>query len=374
MPIEFSSRRRGPGRPSVKKTELLDLFRKQIVEGAYPPGARLPSRVDLMRTHKVSSITVQRTFDQLIADGFVETQGKAGTRVCAHPPHVNRYGLAFASKPGDTTHWRGLDRALAQAAAEIGRTSLCSFPQYFNTAAGSAGEEDIRRLLADALAFRLKGAILASGTSPLLEILRKHSPRTPVVTISANAESSIPTVHLDVRSFFSEALDYLREKNRRRIAILTGVRFPEHVLKPVIEQDVPEHGMTLRPYWVQQIAVTDPVAARGVMHLMMHSDQKERPDGLIVADDNLTEHALAGIGAAGASVPRDIDVVTDANFPSPVSAGLPIQRIGYSGLEILNACQALLNEQCAKGLKRTRKSLRILAMREDRFAVPAKKS
>jgi hypothetical protein len=48
--------------------------------------------------------------------------------------------------------------------------------------------------------------------------------------------------------------------------------------------------------------------------LLMH--QRDRPDGLIILDDNLAGPALQGLAQAGVRLGQDLDVVTHCNFPS----------------------------------------------------------
>ena len=351
------------GRPPVRREALLDLLRSAVVAGRAAPNTRLPSRAALMARHRVSSITVQRAFDQLAEDGMVVARGKRGTWVVAHPPHLYRYGLAFATDPGDAAHWRGLDRALSQIADERKANEPWSFKRFFH-ATDSALAPNTSGVYEAIAASRLAGLISTVGNSTLIAGVRRQWPKFPVVAISAAQTASVATVVLDLRSFFVEALDYLKARQRRRVAILTGVQYPVDVLTAVLAKDVRERGITVQPYWVQQIALTDPVTARGMMHLMMHGNPRTRPNGLIIADDNLTEYALAGLELAGVRVAADVEIVSEANFPLPPAADLPIHRIGFSAHEILRSCRALLDGQRGGGAADVPGSVTITAMRE----------
>jgi len=342
----------------VRREALLDLLRRAIVSGRAAPNSRLPSRAELMARHRVSSITVQRAFDQLTEDGFVVPQGKRGTWVVEHPPHLYRYGLAFAGRPGKAAYWRGLDRALSQVAGDRAANEPWSFKQYFS--ATEAREMDL--ILEDIAAGRLACLISTYGSSAVVDRVRRQWPTFPLVEISASHKMPSSTVVLDLRSFFQEALDYLRARRRQRVAILTGVQYPDDVLRPVLAKDVRERGITVQPYWVQQIALTDPLTARSVMHLMMRANPSMRPNGVIIADDNLTEHALAGLADAGVHVPADVEIVAEANFPLPPSAGQPIHRVGFPASEILRACRALLDRQRRGDAARVPENITIAAV------------
>ena len=88
-----------------------------------------------------------------------------------------------------------------------------------------------------------------------------------------------------------------------------------------------------------------PESARNAMHLLMHADQKERPDGLIITDDNLVEAATAGLLDAGVSVPQDLTVVAHCNFPWPTPSHVPARRLGYDVRQILSACLSDIDRQ-----------------------------
>ena len=66
-------------------------------------------------------------------------------------------------------------------------------------------------------------------------------------------------------------------------------------------------------------------------------------DALIVMDDNLVEHASAGILAAGVRVPEQLDVVAHCNFPWPAPSVLPVARLGYRAAEVLDRCVDWIN-------------------------------
>lgn len=360
---EQAGRERKQGRPPVRREALLDMLRRAIISGRAAPGSRMPSRAVLMARHRVSSITVQRTFDQLAEDGFVVSRGKLGTWVVKTPPHLYRYGLAFASNPGNVMYWRGLDRALLAVASARPTGEGWTFRRYFDTA-GVQGQQELQALHDDIAAGRLAGLISAYGSATAVRAVRCQWPKFPVVEISAGEGPGAATVVLDQRSFFREALDCLKARQRQRVAILTGVRYPAEVLEGVLSQDARERGILVQPFWVQQIALTDPETAKGLMHLMMQGNPRSRPNGLIVADDKLTEHALAGLMLAGIRVPQDVEIVADANFPLPSAARPPIHRIGFSAFEILQACRTLLERRRQGGSASAPDHITIAARRD----------
>ena len=67
----------------------------------------------------------------------------------------------------------------------------------------------------------------------------------------------------------------------------------------------------------------------------MHEGQDVRPDGLIIYDDNLLDDVISGVLQAGASIPRDLDLVSHCNFPWSMPTAVPVKRIGYDANETL---------------------------------------
>ena len=69
------------------------------------------------------------------------------------------------------------------------------------------------------------------------------------------------------------------------------------------------------------------------------------PDALLISDDNLVEHATAGLVAAGARVPEDVEVVAHCNFPWPTPSVLSVERLGYDAREVLDRCLRAIDDR-----------------------------
>ncbi len=97
-------------------------------------------------------------------------------------------------------------------------------------------------------------------------------------------------------------------------------------------------GLRIEPHWVQAVGIVDVRWACNTAHLLMHPNQRERPDGLIIADDNLVEPAVAGVVAAGVRVGEEADIVAHCNFPLTFNTVAPVTRLGFDARRILNLC------------------------------------
>ncbi|QDD65355.1 PLP-dependent aminotransferase family protein [Herbaspirillum seropedicae] len=65
---------------------LVQLMRRQIAEGVYAPGSRLPSIREMAARHGCAKNTIVNVFDELTALGLAEPRRGAGFFVCVAPP------------------------------------------------------------------------------------------------------------------------------------------------------------------------------------------------------------------------------------------------------------------------------------------------
>ncbi len=81
---------------------------------------------------------------------------------------------------------------------------------------------------------------------------------------------------------------------------------------------------------------------------IVQSGPHDRPDRLVIADDNLLTAASEGIAAADVRVPRDLDVVAATNFPNLLRSPVPVTRIGFDIPALLDLLVLRL-EQVGRG-------------------------
>ena len=322
-----------------KRDRIARHLRSKIVSGRYAPGDRLPTRRELESSYKVSTITIQSALDELHRDGFVDPQGRRGTFVSQRPPHLHQYALAFPCSQGDQRFWNRFWQALVNEASSGAFKS--QFKLYFGMDDGSQDNRHRRELTEDAVNHRLAGVIFARMPffldSPLLS--DKGIPRVMLASSSAN---SIPAIYPDDHSFIDRALDILIEKERRRIAVLMAEDLFDSNAD-YIRDAFTKRKIEVPSYWLQRVALRPAASARDVVRLLISGNP--RPDGLIITDDNLTEGACMGIVAAGLSVPGDIEVVTEHNFPLPVTTPLRVRRLGFDAHLILKKCMESIDMQ-----------------------------
>jgi DNA-binding LacI/PurR family transcriptional regulator len=244
--------------------------------------------------------------------------------------------LVFPTFPSRGSHWSRFWTALSNDVTSTPSSPEKSIRIYH----GIDGRDDVEgfiQLSREVYDHTLAGIVFTWPPGSLAETPLVSTPGIPRVAIMAPnaAFSHISSVSLDFAAFRAKALDYLVAQNRKRIAVI-GV--PGQNTSAVVS-DITSRNLETRDHWIQTLPFdSPPECARQLAMLLMHSSQTERPDGLVIMDDNLVEAVTGGLVLAGVNVPNDLDVVGHCNFPWPTDSVLPIKRLGFDAHQVMNAC------------------------------------
>ncbi len=330
-------------RPLARQRIIMDDLRKQIMSGILPPNTRLPLRLDLLQKYDVSNVTLQRALDRLTVDGYIYARGRAGTFVAAHPPHLWQYALVFPANPSEHGIWSLFWNALDAEAARITRNGPRRVVCYYGTEY-PADSPDYHKLVDDIRHHRLAGVIFASQTARFQGLPVITEPGVARVELASDSERGLPSVGLDGHSVIRLSLDYLKSRGRTKVAILLSSQAHSRWAGFWMET-VAQHGLSTASRWFQGLDLHNPECASNAVELMFYAGARERPDGLIVADDNLLEMSLSGLLLAGIKVGTDLDLVAHCNFPNARSTTLPIKRVGFDVHDVMAACLASIDAQ-----------------------------
>lgn len=326
-----------------------DFLRRRIVGGEFGPGDRLPNRADLIRDFGVCSASLQKAQDALRDEGFIESARRRGTFVTERPPHLFRVGLLFSGN-ARSERWRERTRFLyalereAAAAAKRGPWDVMTFTDTLPSPradAGATAERDARRLLIRGMAERrlFAGFIL---TNPYLHAATDLTAGLP--TLGFGGTTAPPTtcsIRLDPRLFIDRALDDLGRGGRRRVALLTSSTAPLTKLDHLY-RGAAARGMRAQEPWVQGVSLGEPRWARHAVRAMFMGRAADRPDGFIVADEHLLDHALDGLRDQRIRPGREVSIVSHCNFPWTPRSKAPVRRLGYVTRELLTTAIELL--------------------------------
>ena len=329
------------------RESILSYLKQQIVSGTLPPGSRLPTRRELERKFKSTLVTTQRAFERLQAEGFVAARGKAGTFVTERPPHLYNYALVFPRAPGTTPNhesWPRFWEALCYEAAAVERTQPRKVELFYDINADD-DSQNYRKLIDLVRTSRLAGLIFPHHPVELAKSRLLVEPGVGRVAFMQSAEiNDVLAISFDYYSFMRRSLDYFKQIGRKRIAMLSLPEWPIEY-QNFFKRELAERNMTTRDYWFQSVARSADRSTRGVAHLLMHKGQEVLPDGLIVMDDNLLEHAALGLLDAGVRVPEELTVVAHTNFPWPTPSSVPVKRLGFNVRKILAVTLDLIDQQ-----------------------------
>jgi DNA-binding LacI/PurR family transcriptional regulator len=314
-----------PVRKTAKHGFIVNSLRQEIVRGRLGAGAQLPPNTDLAAQFGVSVVTIQSALNRLAREGFIQARPRKGTFVTEKLPHLTNYALVFWNDPQSPLTWSKYYMALTSAALFIEREEHRNLT-LFHGIDQHVDSEDRQRLLAQVQAHRLAGMIFANTPMYLVGTSLLDEPGIPrVALMGEQLYAQVPIVSFD--GFLPRALDYLRERGRARIAIVGIESYLDHTTE--LERLLHERALHVPSYWRQYVSKMRPDSAAHCVELLMHGPPGERPDGLIITDDNLVEHGLAGLVAAAVRVPDDVEVVAHCNFPWPAASVLPVKRLGF---------------------------------------------
>jgi DNA-binding LacI/PurR family transcriptional regulator len=327
-------------RPPVQQERILADLREQIFSGRYGPGATLPTRTELESRYQVSPVTLQRAMDVLAAQGFV-ISGSQGTVVAPRLPHLCRYGLVYPARDTVEFPWGRFYRALRQAAAVMEKEAQVELPVFYCGEHDSPENRDYRVLAQIVKSRAIAGLLLLNpyylrGT-PILK-----QQEVPLVTLVPENLPEAPALVFDSASYVEQAMSWFQAQGRRRPAFINSGRSEKNAWGwNRVREEATRYGMALRPEWEQSVPLDSPQSARNTAHLLFANAQ-DRPDALLIADDNFVEAATTGLRDAGLQSAQEVTVIGHCNFPFPPVSHFPLSLLGYDSRQLLNSMVAVI--------------------------------
>jgi DNA-binding LacI/PurR family transcriptional regulator len=331
-------------RKAAKQSRVVAKLREEILDGKFGETGRLPTLHQLARRFRVSYLTAQRSVKLLVEEELVETHPRRGTSPNARPPHHARYALVFPHDPADTASlWSRFYSTLVNETRRVEKNLGVRFDSFYGLDKGRQSQ-DYARLLESVQTRRVAGIIFTSSPHHLIGTPLLDQPGIPrVAMMGGMLFSNVPTVSFQ-RDFFRRALRYLAGRDCARVALL--VQF-DQIAPEVFSRLVVDAGLTTKPSWIVPMTPHLVAGARTYVQLLLAVSREERPDALIIADDNYVEPAIEGIKLTGVKVPSELEIVAHTNFPWAGASPLPVARLGYEAAEALRACVRLIDRQRA---------------------------
>ncbi len=323
-----------------KQEVVAAALRERIRSGRYAAGNLIPTVRDLAERLGASVPTVSHALGLLSDEGFIVTDGRRGTRVVDHPPHRHRIGLVLPDVPDERGRYANLQwQALADAAVALSRdpaTTIAIFPVLNRHAELPEHQRLLRALDHGAIA----GLVVCEpfhGDAWLdLDALR-----LPVIGPSHAGRGPRGRIGLDQSDFRRRAIDLFHARGRRRLAAVMDMAPWSLAAVDQLRADAVARGLACPPGSILAAPLHAPGWARHAVTALMRGPARERPDALLVCDDNLAAEVEAGLDAVGVAE-RDLDLVVLANFPNPPSTRRVALRLGWDQREHLRLAAAAI--------------------------------
>lgn len=315
---------------NTKTRHVASTLRGQIVSGEWGPGSQLPTWSALEGQFNVGRTTLTRALGHLKRDGFVFADATRGTFVSERPPHLFRYAMAFRGVP-NKTGWTRFWSALTQQAVTVDQQGDLRIVPFYDVS-GTAQTPNHQRLVAEVADDRFAGIIFVGYPPELSTELMHHPWLAKVAICSDRKDEKVPHVYPDRSAFVHRSLRYLAERGRRRVAVISegNPAFAE------FDQALSEYGLSANPCYRVAANVADPDSAAQIVRLLLNQRDGERPDALIVTDDNLLDSVLVGLMSTGLRLPDDLMVIAHCNWPTESPSALPLVRLGFDAANTLD--------------------------------------
>ncbi len=326
----------------VRSKDIYNELCAWIIQGKYKEGEQLPARREMEEIFSTTPNTIHKAFENLISNGYVTVKPNKGTFVSKYLPNLYNYAVLIRSRE-DSPGWVNYWNVIRHVSEELRETS----PFRFSLLSGIDKDYERARFkkLISAMESNVYGGLIFLFDPAIVKdtpLLNNKS--IPKVGLGEHHYQGIPSLCNDNRVFVSKALGYLKERKRKRIAIIMPAGAKTESVQHFIAS-VKGIGAVTDDYMIQSINHSHLEWGKNLIHLLLKTEKNQRPDGLIITDDNFIDPISEGILKTGIQVGRDIDIVAHANFPLLRPAILPMKRLGFNVRHTINVALELMSAQ-----------------------------
>ena len=321
----------------TKEQQVAASVRQRIVDGIWGPGSPLPTFTQLEQQYPASRLTLQRAMQRLKQQNFIVTRSRQGMSVADRPPHLNRYGILLAYHERHNRFWS----AILHDAHELGERTGCEFVPFRNLARANYDENEWERLRDDIEEHCLAGIIIVYkiSDSPFHQELAKMD--IPMVCLNTPLRPDNIQLKLDNTMFMDRAFDWFREQGKNRVAVISR-GLSDCPLLGCFDRAISKRNDFHSPSaW--RHAVYDSAQAEPIVELMLSMPHDQRPDALLIADDNLLEPAARAIIKSDVQLPDDLAILSHCNWSVPTSCPLPFVRLGFETKAIVERAKGIID-------------------------------
>lgn len=312
------------GRETALYTQVAQRLRKQVLPKT-ELGACLPSDGELARRWKVSARTVREALLVLETQGLVQRQHGRGTVVCRQ-----RLPVAFFSELNllhpRTPRFFGLVLDLArQRLADAGYASVLYTGQ--SVVGDDGGAFTCPQLLTDAQAGKVAGVVAIASTLAGAEWKRLQRQGVSLTQLTGDGPNGFDG---GAERLLAMAVDYLATAGRERVALIGQDMYAapgEGRLTRAFERSLHASGLRFAPQWCRVDLSYGWAGAGWEEFREIWYAGTEKPDALVVADENYLPEVTMAMLELGIRVPEELLVVSHQTRHVPWAPPFTIARI-----------------------------------------------
>ncbi len=328
----------------MKRTDrTLADFRFRLTSGEYAPGNRLPVREELETRFGISRGSMQRVINQLTDEGFLVARGSKGMFVADYPPHLKQFGLILPPRRKGViqdSFWQKLIGLTENAACLPAGVRFRVYQAQQEEATGVWEQIDL-----DIAERRLAGVLLLEHKQmPEIRLRRLAATRVAIVSHVEYEDDWLRSVWPDYSALIRRAVGAVRAAGAQSAALLANIEVPPEYLQE-FSREAGENGVQTRPEWIQGVALsTEGVGwIRRIVRLLFSPNQQERPQALVVLNENFTPHVMSALSEL--KLQREVRVVSHSNGDRPDAA---VRYICFDLRQLLTEILRVLSDWPAK--------------------------
>ena len=290
--------------------QLADILKKDITEGKYKPGDRLPSMDDLAITYKVNKVTVRRALAHMNAAGLIYSIAAQGTYVSEQQPAQRFYSrnrqltvglISYLMVPGNTGLYhmeiiQGIREELGKLQGNLVILPIRNI------------EPQVKIL--DQLSHANLDAVIYLGMFDNLSLRRMIEAGPPSALVDYGLRSlPVDTILVDNRGGGYQAIEHLITLGHRKLAVILGQTEQvatkerlEGVFEAMDQSGISRESLQIVPGDFQREggyrAMADILSSGNV------------PTGIFCFNDEMAAGALQALHSLSSfTVPRDVSIV-----------------------------------------------------------------
>lgn len=327
----------------LKKDQIYEDIRKDIVDGKYSDGSKLPRLTVLCQELDVSMKTMRSAMQMLEKDGFLQRIHGRGTFVRSKRKTRKYMILLMQNRPLENPENYILIGIETEAAIE-GIQLEKVYWEFLEQLPTREVIKKIRNAGFDGIMTAFHSFRLDSKIYKIL-----HGSGLPVVLLRAALDDQHRTGFAAIRferaRAYANALQAIYAKGHRRICYLghemieTGVTFPDMMEMSGIPKDA-----------VRQCVVKfdDDDVLRGLNEIM----KTWKPTAIFCFSDFFALKVYRGLAELGISIPQEVSVMGAADFPGSQYLNPSLSTIDFSffesganGVKVLNCSEKWFNSK-----------------------------